>query len=55
MQKKQLHLIDEEKNTQKWKAYSVDISKMIEAEPGAIYRIELSFNKNQAFYNCSEE
>ncbi|MEE9408806.1 MAG: MG2 domain-containing protein [Polaribacter sp.] len=41
-------------NTQKWKAYSVDISKMVETEPGAIYRIELSFNKNQTFYNCEE-
>ena len=47
-------IADEAQNTQKWKAYSVDISKMIVAEPGAIYRIELSFNKNQTFYNCSE-
>ncbi|MFK8059662.1 MAG: alpha-2-macroglobulin [Polaribacter sp.] len=45
---------NKQNNTQKWKAYSVDISKMIETEPGAIYRIELSFNKNQTFYNCSE-
>ena len=39
-------------NTQKWKAYSIDIAKMVAAEPGAIYRVELSFNKNQTFYNC---
>ncbi|WP_298781134.1 MG2 domain-containing protein [uncultured Polaribacter sp.] len=53
--KETITLIDDEvQNTQKWKAYSVDISKMIVAEPGAIYRIELSFNKNQIFYNCSE-
>ncbi len=43
-----------ENNTQEWKAYSIDISKMIATEPGAIYRIELSFNKNQVFYKCSE-
>ncbi|MFY9242478.1 MAG: MG2 domain-containing protein [Polaribacter sp.] len=53
--KKTITLIDDEKNnTQEWKAYSVDISKMVKTEPGAIYRIELSFNKNQAFYDCSE-
>ncbi len=41
-------------NSQKWKAFSVDIAKMITTEPGAIYRIELSFNKNQTLYNCTE-
>jgi len=51
--KETITLIDrKENNTHKWKSYSVDISKMIETEPGAIYRIELSFNKNQTFYNC---
>ena len=41
-------------NTQKRKAYSIDISKMVETEPGAIYRIELDFNKDQTFYNCNQ-
>ena len=45
---------NKEKNTQKWKAYSIDISKMIVTEPGAIYRVELSFEKHQTFYDCSE-
>ena len=45
---------NKENNTQKWKAYSIDLAKMIEAEPGAIYRIELSFNKNQVIYNCED-
>ncbi|QTD39163.1 hypothetical protein JL193_07975 [Polaribacter batillariae] len=53
--KKNITLINqEENNTQKWKAYSVDLSKLIETEPGAIYRVEVGFNKNQAFYNCLE-
>ncbi|MCL7752734.1 MG2 domain-containing protein [Polaribacter sp. Z022] len=43
-----------ENNTQKWKAYSIDISKMVATEPGAIYRVELSFNKKQTLYNCSQ-
>lgn len=41
-------------NSQKWKAYSVDLSKMIATEPGAIYRVEVSFNKDQTGYKCSE-
>ncbi|PQJ68607.1 alpha-2-macroglobulin family protein [Polaribacter butkevichii] len=53
--KQTITLIDSKKNnTQKWKAYSVDLSKMFEAEPGAIYRVELSYSKNQVFYTCSE-
>ncbi|QVY64260.1 alpha-2-macroglobulin [Polaribacter sp. Q13] len=53
--KKTITLIDNKvNNTQKWKAYSVDLAKLMDAEPGAIYRIELSYNKNQAFYECSE-
>ncbi|MGJ8743919.1 alpha-2-macroglobulin family protein [Polaribacter sp.] len=43
-----------ENNTQEWKSYSVDLSQMMETEPGAIYRIELDFSKNQAIYSCSE-
>jgi hypothetical protein len=53
--KKTITLIDDEKNNmQKWRAYSIDIAEMVKTEPGAIYRIELSFNKNQVFYDCSE-
>lgn len=45
---------NKQNNTQKWKAYSIDLSKMIATEPGAIYRVELDFNKEQTFYNCIE-
>ncbi|WP_445738473.1 alpha-2-macroglobulin family protein [Mariniflexile sp.] len=39
-------------NTGKWKAYSIDLSKFFNADPGAIYRVELSFNKTYSLYNC---
>jgi len=53
--KETITLVENENNyTQKWRAYSVDISKMIATEPGALYRIELSFKKNQAIFDCSE-
>ena len=41
-------------NTGKWKAYSIDLSKFFKADPGAIYRVEVSFNKNYSLYTCDE-
>jgi len=43
---------DKAQKTGKWKAYSVDLSKFIKADPGAIYRVELSFKKDYSLYNC---
>ena len=39
-------------NTGKWKAYSVDLSKFFKADPGAIYRVELSYNRAYSLYDC---
>jgi len=39
-------------NDGKWKTYAVDLSKMVQSDPGAIYRIELSFLKKYALYKC---
>ncbi len=53
--KKTITLVTDPKNyTQNWRAYSIDISKMAATEPGAIYRIEISFNQHQSLYNCDE-
>ncbi|NRR91248.1 Ig-like domain-containing protein [Winogradskyella undariae] len=43
---------DENQNTGKWKAYSIDLSKYLTSDPGAIYRVELSFKKDYSLYNC---
>jgi uncharacterized protein YfaS (alpha-2-macroglobulin family) len=40
-------------NTGKWKAYSIDLSKFFKSDPGAIYRVELSFNKDYSLYDCT--
>lgn len=32
--------------------YALDLSKFIESEPGAIYRVELSFRKKHSLYPC---
>ena len=39
----------------KWNTFALDLSKMISVEPGAIYRLEMSFNKNQSLYNCPDK
>ena len=36
-----------------WKAYSIDLSEMIDVDPGSIYRVELNFNRNQTKYTCT--
>jgi len=53
--KKKITLLnDVDQNSGKWKAYAIDLSKLIKTDPGAIYRIELSFDKNDAIYECGE-
>lgn len=40
-------------NTGQWKAYGIDLSKYFKADPGAIYRVELSIKKEYSLYNCN--
>ena len=40
-------------NYSKWNAYAIDLSKIIQTEPGAIYRVELSFGKKYSLYKCA--
>ncbi|MEO8933895.1 MAG: MG2 domain-containing protein [Xanthomarina sp.] len=51
--KKTIELQSEAENTGKWRAYSIDLSKFINADPGAIYRVELSFNRDYSLYDCT--
>ncbi|MGM9759266.1 MAG: alpha-2-macroglobulin family protein [Parabacteroides sp.] len=37
-----------------WNTFSVDLRKLIEPEPGAIYRVELSFDRRLSAYPCGE-
>jgi len=36
----------------KWNKYSIDLSSLIKAEPGALYNVRLSYNRNYSIYNC---
>ncbi|WP_445456724.1 alpha-2-macroglobulin family protein [Flavobacterium sp. HNIBRBA15423] len=40
-------------NYSKWGAYALDLAKIITPEPGAIYRVEISFNKKYSLYKCT--
>ncbi len=44
---------DPAKRLDRWENFSMDLSKIIQQEPGAIYRIELSFKKEYSLYPCS--
>ncbi len=51
--KKTITLINSElDNDGKFKTYSVDLSKMINADPGAIYRVEISIKPEYSLYTC---
>ncbi|WP_099465424.1 alpha-2-macroglobulin family protein [Parabacteroides provencensis] len=36
----------------KWNTFAIDLKQLIQPEPGAIYRVELSFNKELSAYPC---
>ncbi|MDC8005268.1 MG2 domain-containing protein [Aureisphaera galaxeae] len=37
-----------------WKAYGINLSEYFSADPGSLYRVELSFKKEYTTYNCSD-
>ncbi|HTH54464.1 MAG TPA: MG2 domain-containing protein [Cyclobacteriaceae bacterium] len=39
----------------KWNRFTLDISSMINTEPGAIYQVKISFKKSDAVYACDEK
>lgn len=42
-----------EQDFSQWRTYAIDLKQLINPEPGAIYRIELSFNKDLSTYPCN--
>ncbi|MBC7862849.1 MAG: hypothetical protein IAF38_07730, partial [Bacteroidia bacterium] len=47
-------LLDKEKklNLKEWNRFNLDLAKYITPEPGAIYRVDIKFNKNYALCDC---
>ncbi|MBO6607682.1 alpha-2-macroglobulin family protein [Psychroserpens sp.] len=50
--KQTIQLQSASENDGKWRAYSIDLSKFFKGDAGAIYRVELSYNKSYSLYNC---
>ncbi|WP_299271963.1 MG2 domain-containing protein [uncultured Psychroserpens sp.] len=50
--KQTIQLQSAAENSGKWKAYSIDLSKYFKADPGAIYRVELSYSRKYSLYDC---
>ena len=42
--------LDPSKDLHKWNDFSIDLSGLIKKEPGAIYRVRLSFRQDQSLY-----
>ncbi|MCB0456826.1 MAG: hypothetical protein KDC91_03710, partial [Flavobacteriaceae bacterium] len=36
-----------------WKSYGINLAEYFNADPGAIYRVELSFKKDYSLYDCT--
>lgn len=45
---------DEALDYGKWNSFNIDLSDFIEREPGAIYRVMVSFERYQSLYPCSD-
>ena len=44
----------EDLNPNDWTTFSIDLDRIIDREPGAIYRLELSFRQSYSLYPCVE-
>jgi len=42
------------KNLGDWNAFNLDLSKLIDVEPGAIYNVEIGFRKKYSLYECND-
>lgn len=39
----------------RWNAFSLDLAKLIQIQPGALYRIEIGFRKSYSLYQCPDQ
>lgn len=42
-------------NLNKWNHFTLNLADLINAEPGAIYNVKITFNKNQSLYACAND
>lgn len=52
--RKVVFLDEDGDNLSQWNTFAVDLAEMIEPEPGAIYRVELSYDLDLSAYPCED-
>lgn len=52
--RKTIFLDEDGADLSQWNTYAIDLKQLMEPEPGAIYRVELSFNKALSAYPCDD-
>lgn len=53
--RKTIFLDEEGLDLSRWNTFAVDLKRLIEPEPGAIYRLELSFDRPLSVYPCGDD
>lgn len=53
--RKTIFLDEEGLDLSQWNTFAVDMKKLIQPEPGAIYRLELSYNRDLSAYPCDDD
>ncbi len=48
-------LTTENVNYGEWNTFAIDLNKMVTRDPGAVYRVEMSFQKAYSLYPCDED
>lgn len=49
-----IDLANSGKELTKWNVFSIDLSKIIAPDPGALYRVEFKYKKAYSVYNCED-
>lgn len=52
--RKTIFLDEQGGDLSRWNTYAVDLRRLMDPEPGAIYRVELSFTRDLSAYPCDE-
>ncbi len=47
-------LTQDRPNYTKWNSYALDLTKIINPEPGTLYRVELSFKRSYSIFKCGD-
>ena len=50
--RKKVDLTQSDVDLNQWQTFSLDLSDLVNKEPGAIYRVLLSFNKSYSLFPC---